>query len=61
MDSQFMTAKDVQQYCGVSESKAYQIIRAMNEELSSRGYLVLRGKVPRAFFEEKCYGGARII
>ena len=33
MTRQVYTAKDLQEFLGVSESKAYQYIRQMNEEL----------------------------
>ena len=37
MRAQFITAEEVQQVLGVSRSKAYQIIQAMNRELKSAG------------------------
>ena len=40
----------------VSESKAYGIIKQLNSELSAKGYIVIPGKVSRAYFEEKLYG-----
>ena len=52
----FMTANEVQEECGVSISKAYDIIREMNTDLKAKGYLVIRGKVPRQYFLEKVYG-----
>nr|WP_270601752.1 DNA-binding protein [Anaerostipes hominis (ex Lee et al. 2021)] len=39
---------------GISLSKAYEIIRELNSELKEMGYLVVRGKVSRAYFQEKC-------
>lgn len=54
--SQFIGAKEVAEIAGVSSSMAYSIIRKLNEELSGMGYLTIRGKVSRAFFEERCYG-----
>lgn len=38
---------------GISESKAYQIIKQLNTELEQKGYLVIRGKVPRGYLEER--------
>ena len=32
----------------------------MNEELKSRGYLTVGGKVPKEFFNEKYFGGAKL-
>lgn len=36
--------KDVQEILGVGESKAYQFIRIMNEELRGKGFLTVQGK-----------------
>ena len=35
---------------------AYKLIRELNEELQSKGYLVVARKVPKAFWETKFYG-----
>ena len=56
MTRQLYTAKDLQELLGVSESKAYQIIRVMNSELESKGYLTIRGKVPCAYVQERFFG-----
>ena len=56
MSRQVLTAKDIAEMCDISESKAYQIIRRLNEELDNAGYLVFRGRVSRAYFMEKMYG-----
>ena len=40
----------------VSESKAYGIIRQMNDELKAKGFITIPGKVSTVFFEEKIYG-----
>lgn len=52
-DKRYMTVKDVQDVLGISKSKAYGIIRELNEELKGKGYLVVRGKTSRAYFEHK--------
>ena len=41
---------------GVSESKAYKIIRQLNAELQAAGYLTVAGRVSRKYFEERIYG-----
>lgn len=56
MTRQVLTAKDISEICGISESKSYQIIRQLNEELDKKGYLTFRGRVSSAFFYEKMYG-----
>ena len=56
VEKQFIGAKEVAEIIGVSLSRAYSIIRKLNEELSGMGYITVRGKVSRTFFEERCYG-----
>ena len=51
-----MTAEDVAKELGVSKGHAYKLIRELNEELQSKDYLVIAGKVPKAFWETKFYG-----
>lgn len=55
MDKQFIGVKEVMQITGTSESKSYGIIKELNNELKSRGFIVVPGKVSRRFFFEKCY------
>lgn len=55
--SQFIAAKEIASIMGISLSKAYEIIRELNSELKEMGYLVVRGKVSRAYFQEKCLYG----
>lgn len=59
MGKNFYNATDVIKLLGVSQSKAYEIIRTLNSELQKRGFLILRGKVSKAFFDEKWYGGTK--
>ncbi len=58
-ESLFMSAREVAVLCEVSDSKGYEIVRTMNEELKARGFLTIPGKVSRAYFNEKVYGSAR--
>ncbi len=51
----FYTVKDVQKILGISSSKAYQIIRSLNDDLKKKGYITVAGKVPKKFFNEKYY------
>ena len=53
---QFYNAQEVMEMLGVSSSKAYQLIRTMNEELQEKGYLTVRGKVPAAYLEKRFFG-----
>lgn len=56
----YYNAKDIVEMLDVSKATAYSIIRKLNEELEAEGYLTLQGKVPRAYFDEKWYGMAKI-
>lgn len=56
MDKIYLSAKDVSELLAVSLSKAYKIVRSMNAELAAKGYLVIPGKVPTAYFKEQWYG-----
>ena len=56
MKKQYLTAKEISEAMGVSESKAYGIIRERNKELRTEGYLTVSGKVPVAFFKKKYFG-----
>lgn len=51
-----MNANDVAKELGVSKGHAYKVIRMLNAELEERGYIVVSGKVPRAYWEKKFYG-----
>lgn len=55
-ENHMMTAEDVAKELGVSKGHAYKLIRELNEELKKAGYLVIAGKVPKAFWETKFYG-----
>lgn len=56
MTKQILNVRDVMSALEVSESKAYGIIKQLNSELSAKGYIIIPGKVSRAYFEEKLYG-----
>lgn len=56
MKKQYLTAKEIAETMGVSDGKAYAIIRDLNKELKEAGYLTVSGKVPVAFFKKKYFG-----
>lgn len=56
----YYNANDIVEMLDVSKATAYGIIRQLNEELAAKGYLILQGKVPRAYFDEKWYGMEKI-
>lgn len=55
-DRLYFTAQEVQEMLGVSRAKAYRIVKELNDELASRGFIVTAGKVPKKFLSEKYYG-----
>ncbi len=57
MEKQMLGVEDVREILGVSNTKAYSLIRSMNDELKSAGYIVVAGKIPRAYWETKFYSG----
>ena len=51
-----MTAEDGAAELGISKGHAYKVIRQLNKELENSGFIVVAGKVPRAFWEKRFYG-----
>ena len=49
----FMTASEIGIYLGIGRSQAYEIIRKINEKLSSEGFLTFSGKIPRKLLLEQ--------
>ena len=56
MNEKFLEVRDVMQILGISRSAAYKLMRQINSELEKKGYIVIRGKVSRKYFEERIYG-----
>ena len=52
-DKMFMEVQDVTEMLNISEGKAYEIIRMLNEELKQQGYMVAQGKVSTKYFFKK--------
>lgn len=48
-------AAEVKQLLGVGNNRAYEIIRQLNAELEQKGYLTIRGKIPKAYLLERFY------
>ena len=51
-----VTVDEVAEELGVSRGHAYKLIRNLNDELAEKGFIVVAGKIPRAFWETKFYG-----
>ena len=48
-ENYLLTAAEVAETLGISKGHAYKLIRELNEELQSKGYLVVAGKYQRHF------------
>ena len=57
MEKTFYTAEDIARIIGRSENYAYKLIRQLNDELASQGYIVVRARIPRKYFEARAFGG----
>ncbi len=44
---------EVMSLLGVGRTMAYKCIAELNKELEEKGYLVIRGKVPKKYLEER--------
>lgn len=49
----FITVNEVMEIMHVKEGQAYKMMRQCNEELNAKGFMTVRGRVPRAFFLER--------
>lgn len=56
-----MSADEVAETLGVFMSHAYKIVRALNKDLESKGFITVAGRVSRRYFEEKFYGAEGVI
>lgn len=52
----YYSAGDIAEMLGVSKAFAYNIIKKLNMELETQGFLVVSGKVSKSYFNEKWYG-----
>ena len=57
----YFTVYEIMEMLGVSRGHAYKIVKKLNEELASKGYIVVAGKVPKKYFAEHYYGFAQEI
>lgn len=54
----YYTVEDVKEIMGVAQTKAYRIIKQLNEELEQKGYITVAGKVSKKYFNERIYRGS---
>ena len=55
MEKLYLNASEVMQLLGVSQTRAYEIIRTLNAEMDKKGYLTIHGRVNRRYLLERCY------
>ncbi|MDO5783435.1 MAG: hypothetical protein Q4P20_00065 [Eubacteriales bacterium] len=53
-NTRYVTAAEVAEAMGVCLATAYTVIKKLNAELNEKGYITVRGKVSRKYFEERC-------
>lgn len=59
MQDYYIKAPEAAKILELSEGKTYEIFRDMNKELKAQGYITVSGRVPRAFFDQKFFGGLK--
>lgn len=52
----FMSAAEISTITGMSEAYAYKIIKQLNKELEEKGFMTIRGRVSKDYFQERIYG-----
>lgn len=55
-NNSFLDAHDIVELTGMSEAYAYKLIKQLNEELQGKGFITIRGRVSKQYFEERIYG-----
>ncbi len=60
-NSYMMYAEDISEELGISKGYAYKIIKELNKELKEAGFIVISGRVPRAFWETKFYSNNKQV
>lgn len=61
MDNKFIRAEEVAKELDVSKPYAYKLIRQLNEELKSKGFITISGRVNRQYFNVRFYGTGKEV
>ena len=56
MEKRTYGADEVARQLGVSRAYAYKVIRRLNAELETKGFLTIPGRISRDYFFERFYG-----
>nr|WP_325297107.1 transcriptional regulator [uncultured Dysosmobacter sp.] len=51
--TKYVRVKEVMDLCSVSESRAYRIMRELNDELKKQGFVTTAGRVSRKYLMER--------
>lgn len=54
-EKKFLTAREVANIIGISETTAYRLIKQMNSDLEKKGKIIVPGKISKRYFEEQVY------
>lgn len=57
----YYTADEIAQMVGVGRTTSYKMVNQMNAELLKQGFLVVKGKIPKEYFDAKYYGGSHTV
>lgn len=57
MAGYYISAREAAVILELSDGKVYEIFRELNAELKKNGYVTVCGRVPRAYFNERFFGG----
>ena len=52
---QYLSVEDVMVCLGVGRSKAYEVIRDLNDELEKDGFITIAGRIPERKLRERLY------
>lgn len=52
---EFYRVEDVMEMLDIKQTKAYQIIQSLNNELKEQGKIVVAGRVSKKYFDERMY------
>lgn len=55
-----MRVEEVAEVLEVSTSFAYKVIRQLNDELKSKGYITIAGRINREYFYERVYHNGKV-
>lgn len=53
VQKKYINSSELMQMLGLSKWKAHQLIRRLNKELESKGFITIKGRIPRAYLEER--------